>query len=79
MTRVVLYRLLQIRRVALQVGQTADIPVAWLDVTAGVLDRLQQRYERRTEELYWYEAPQFDYFALLEVSVVGFVERYPNL
>jgi uncharacterized protein len=71
--------LLQLRRVALQVGQTADVPVAWLDVSVGILDRLQQRYERRTEELYWYEAPRFDYFALLQVSVVGFVEKYPNL
>jgi hypothetical protein len=28
---------------------------------------------------YWYEAPRFDYFALLHVSAVGFVEKYPDL
>jgi hypothetical protein len=71
--------LLQLRRVALQVGQGADVPVAWLDVPVGTLDTLHQRYERRTAEVYWYEAPRFDYFALLRVSPVGFVEEYPNL
>lgn len=71
--------LLQLRRVALQIGQAADVSVAWLDVAAGTLDRLQQRYERRTAEAYWYEAPRFDYFALLRVNEVGFVEDYPNL
>ncbi len=71
--------LFQLRRVALQIGQAADIPVAWLDVPAGTLDTLDQRYERRTAEMYWYEAPRFDYFALLQVNAVGFVEKYPKL
>jgi hypothetical protein len=44
--------LFQLRRVALQVGQTADVPVAWLDVPVGTLDTLHQRYERRTVEVY---------------------------
>jgi uncharacterized protein len=71
--------LFQIRRVALQVGEAADVPVAWLDVPVGTLERLHQHYERRTTEVYWYEAPRFDYSALLQVSAVGFVEKYPNL
>jgi uncharacterized protein len=71
--------LIQLRRIALQVGDAVEVPVAWLDATVGILDRLQQRYERRSEELYWYEAPRFDYFALLQVSAIGFVEKYPNL
>ena len=71
--------LFQLRRVALQVGQAADVPVAWLDVIAGTLVTLHQRYERRTREVYWYEAPRFDYRALLHVNAVGFVEKYPNL
>ena len=64
---------------ALQVGQAADVPVAWLDVRVGTFDTLHQRYERRSRELYWYEAPRFDYSALLQVNAVGFVEKYPNL
>lgn len=71
--------LFQLRRVALQVGQAADVPVAWLDAPAGTLDTLHQRYERRTANGYWYEAPRFEYFALLQVNSVGFVEKYPNL
>lgn len=71
--------LFQLRRIALAVGQAVDVPVAWLDVPVGNLDRLHQRYERRTAETYWYEAPRFDYFALLQVSAVGFVEKYPTL
>ena len=71
--------LLQLRRIALGVGDAADVPVAWLDVDAVALDRLQQRYERRAAEIYWYEAPRFDYSGLLQVNGVGFVEKYPDL
>jgi hypothetical protein len=71
--------LFQIRRVALTVGQAADVPVAWLDVPARTLETLKQRYERRAAGSYWYESPRFDYFALLEVNAEGFVEKYPSL
>jgi hypothetical protein len=71
--------LVQLRRLALAPGQSADLPVAWLDVSAGTLEVLNQRYERRTEATYWYEAPKFDYAALLEVTPVGFIHRYPGL
>jgi hypothetical protein len=70
---------LQLRRVAIGKGQAVDVPVAWLDVAAGTLTLLRQRYERRTESSYWYEAPRFDYAALLEVAPSGFVRVYPTL
>jgi hypothetical protein len=69
----------QIRRVALAKGQAADVPVAWLDVARGMMSVLPQRYERRSEELYWYEAPSVNYQGLLEVCSTGFVRRYPGL
>jgi hypothetical protein len=69
----------QLRRVALGVRQTVDVPVAWLDVTEGTLSVLHQRYERRSASSYWYEAPRFEYSALLRVNAAGFVEKYPNL
>jgi hypothetical protein len=69
----------QIRRIALRVGDAADVPAAWFDVPAGTLEKLHQRYERRTEDTYWYESPRFGYSALLYVNAVGFVERYPDL
>jgi hypothetical protein len=70
---------LQLRRVALAVGEAADVPVAWLDVTSGGLEVLAQRYERRTATTYWYEAPRFGYAAELEVTAAGFPRRYPGL
>ncbi len=70
---------LQIRRVALGKGQAMDVPVAWLDVAKSTLTLLRQRYERRSETTYWYQAPRFDYAALLEVTPAGFVRLYPGL
>jgi hypothetical protein len=69
----------QLRRVGLAPGQSADVPVAWLDVSAGTLDVLPQRYERRTQEMYWYEAPRVGYADMLEVGPTGFIRLYPGL
>ena len=71
--------LLQLRRLALALEEAANVPVAWLDVSAGTLEVLHQRYERRSETTYWYEAPRFDYAAMLEVTAAGFIRRYPGL
>lgn len=71
--------LLPLRRLSLSVGQAADAPAAWLDASADTLQVLPQRYERRAEAEYWYEAPRFDYAVLLEVSPTGFILRYPGL
>lgn len=71
--------LTQLRRVGLEIGQGADVSVAWLDLDAGRLELLAQRYERLSVEEYRYEAPRFGYYALLEVEPSGFVRRYPGL
>ena len=64
---------------ALDIGQAADLRVAWLDVTAGTLAALDQRYERCTTNSYRYEAPRFNYAAQLMVRSSGFVSDYPGL
>ena len=69
----------QLRRVALPVGQGADVPVVWLDPSRGTLTVLRQRYWRRSETTYWYEAPSVNYEGLLEVDSTGFIRRYPGL
>jgi len=69
----------QLRRVALAEGQAAEVPVAWLDVAAATLEVLPQRYERRSQATYWYEAPSVGYAGLLEVTSAGFIRRYPGL
>jgi len=48
--------LLQLRRVDLGVGEAANVPVAWLDVPANTLERLEQRYHRLTDSAYDYES-----------------------
>ena len=69
----------QLRRAALAPGQSADLPAAWLHVSAGTLVVLPQRYERRTQTTYWYEAPSVGYADLLEVGPTGFIRLYPGL
>jgi uncharacterized protein len=71
--------LTQLRRLALAKGQATEAPVARFDVSSGTLEVLSQRYERRDEASYWYEAPRFGYAALLEVTPTGFIRRYPGL
>lgn len=68
-----------LRRLGLSVGKSATVSAAWLDLSSGTLERLTQRYERRSEHTYWYEAPRFEYAALLEVAPNGFVRSYPGL
>ena len=71
--------LIQLRRVALVVGEAANVPVAWLDVPANTLERLDQRYHRLTDATYDYESPRFSYHAVLEATPEGFARRYPDL
>jgi len=71
--------LIQLRRLNLQAGEAADAPAAWLDLEEGGLSLLAQRYERRNEHDYWYQAKRFDYADLLHVSPEGFVRDYPGL
>jgi uncharacterized protein len=48
-------------------------------VAEGTIEVLPQRYERRAEATYWYEAPSVRYAALLEATPIGFIRRYPGL
>ena len=69
---------LQLRRLALQIGERADVPVAWFDLR-GELQRLPQTYERLSTNKYRYEAPTVGYKGELEVNAHGFVRSYPGL
>jgi hypothetical protein len=71
--------LLQLRRIALAVGDGADVPVAWIDLPDWTLLRVHQRYERIAERRYAYRSPSFDYSAVIEVDDVGFARTYPDL
>lgn len=71
--------LIQLRRLALEIGHAGAAPAAWLDLDSLTLERLDQTYERRSASSYWYAAPRFDYHALLEVDEHGFALSYPGL
>jgi hypothetical protein len=71
--------LLALRRLALAMGESANVRSAWLNVASGALEPLDQRYQRRTETAYWYESPHFGYAAELDVLPSGFIRRYPGL
>ncbi len=70
---------LQLSRIALRSGQRAEVPVAWFDLDSASLTELPQRYERRSEASYWYEAPTVPYQGFLEIAPNGFVQSYPGL
>jgi len=71
--------LLQLSRIALNAGQSADVPVVWFDLDSASLIELPQIYQRRSESSYWYEAPTVPYRGLLEIVPNGFVRFYPGL
>jgi hypothetical protein len=69
----------QIRGLALRKKQTAHLGVAWLDIPLRTLQGLEQRYQRRSELISWYEAPSVGYSGLLKITPEGFIRRYPGL
>lgn len=69
----------QLKRAGLAVGERAGFSVAWFDLGKEALVDLPQIYERRDETHYWYESPNSDYQALLEIDPSGFVRNYPEL
>lgn len=71
--------LFPLRRLALRPGQAADAAAAWLDEERWMLSRLTQRYERRSEDAWWYESRDGGYAGLLRVNAEGFVTDYPGL
>jgi hypothetical protein len=71
--------MLPIRRLALAVGQTASIQVAWLRFPSFTLETLAQQYTRMDETTYHYESAGGQFIADLQVNSSGFVTDYPDL
>lgn len=69
----------QLRRMALDIGQSRHITVAWMDVGSSELEPLPQNYHRASAEAYDYESPQGPYKATLQIAPSGFVSIYPEL
>lgn len=71
--------LLPIRRLALSVGQAADVRAAWLRFPSFSLEPLDQIYRRIGEYLYRYEAVASGFTADLTTNAAGFVTRYGHI
>lgn len=71
--------LLPIRRLALGVGQEAQVRAAWLRFPSFELEPLEQVYQRIGEQTYRYASAGGAFVAELEVNPAGLVTHYPNL
>jgi len=71
--------MIAIRRMALQVGQEAQAPAAWLSFPDLRLQELPQVYRRLDTVHYQYGAPTVGYSGVLQVCGDGAVVDYPEL
>jgi hypothetical protein len=71
--------LLPIRRLNLDIGQSADVRTAWLRFPSFALELLEQRYTRLAEDRMRYESFTTNFAAELRVSANGLVLDYENI
>lgn len=71
--------LLPIRRLRLEVGESAEVRAAWLRFPGFELEPLEQRYTRTAEDTYHYESGGGTFVRDLTVNEAGFVTNYPEL
>jgi len=70
---------LPIRRLNLDIGETAEVNAAWLRFPSFRLERLSQQYHRLSETAYRYESGGGQFVAELKVNSSGFVVDYSGL
>jgi hypothetical protein len=71
--------LISIRRLALEVGGSAEVTAAWFDFRSSTLTPLRQIYRRTSADQYAYMCPDIDFATTLRVDTLGFVRDYPPL
>ena len=71
--------LLPIRRLKLEVGQSAEVKAAWLRFPSFELEPFPQVYTRVDESTYRYSSRDGEFVADLTVDDVGFPTVYPGL
>jgi hypothetical protein len=71
--------LLPIRRLALAVGQQAEVLAAWLPFPSLRFELLPQVYHRESESRYRYQSAGGAFVRMLDVNAAGFVTSYPGL
>lgn len=72
-----------VHRLALEIGEVADAPAAYIRALDLGVERLEQRYERLDDdgnrERYHYSAPAFEFECELLYDEFGLVLEYPGL
>jgi hypothetical protein len=68
---------LPIRRLRLDVGQSATVDAAWVEFPSLAVRRLPQRYTRLAEHTYRYENPPTGFTAEVTVDARGLIVSYP--
>jgi hypothetical protein len=75
--------LLPVRRLVLQVGESAEAPAAYVRAEDLRVERLEQTYARLPDvgehARYDYESPSFDFRATLVFDELGLVLEYPGI
>jgi Uncharacterized protein conserved in bacteria len=71
--------MIPIRRLDLEIGQSADVKAAWLRFSEFTLEPLDQIYRRVGPAAYRYESGDGSFSADLAVTPAGLVTLYPNL
>lgn len=71
--------LLPIRRLALEVGDEAEVRAAWLPFPSLSLQPLEQLYRREARTKYRYESRGGRFVRSLDVDSEGFITNYPGL
>jgi uncharacterized protein len=74
---------LPVHRLRLAVGASADAPAAYVRVPEPQIERLEQRYERLTDDgersRYDYAAPAFAFGDVLVYDASGLILDYPGI
>ena len=68
-----------LRRLALGVGQSAEVSAAWLDTKDWQLKPLAKTYRRVSEQRFDYGSAAHGFQTALTVNATGFVTDYPEL
>lgn len=71
--------MLPIRRLNLEIGQSAEVRAAWLRFPSFTLEPFQQTYTRTAADRYVYESAGGEFRRELTVDTAGFVLEYPGL
>jgi len=70
--------LLPIKRLSLEIGESAKVKAAWLQFPSMKLTPLLQIYTRESDARYRYESSENGFVCMIDTDLYGFVTSYPG-